>query len=125
MSQEIIMPKLGLTMKSGRITKWLKKVSDHVSKGEIVAEIETDKLSAEVESPADGFITEILAEEGEEMVVAAPIALVGDNCKEIPEKSKTDNRTRITPLRTDILIMLALTVFLLTDYIYYTYYYGY
>ena len=78
MSQEIIMPKLGLTMTNGKITKWLKKEGDRVNAGEPVAEIETDKISAEVESPADGYILKILADEGEDRDIIAPIAIIGE-----------------------------------------------
>jgi pyruvate dehydrogenase E2 component (dihydrolipoamide acetyltransferase) len=78
MSQEIIMPKLGLTMTHGKITRWLKKVGDPVASGEAVVEIETDKISSEVESPVDGFILKILAEEGEERDIIVPICIIGD-----------------------------------------------
>ena len=76
--QEIIMPKLGLTMTQGKITRWLKREGDFVKAGEAVVEIETDKINAEVESPVDGQILKILAQEGEEREITLPIALVGD-----------------------------------------------
>jgi len=107
MAQEIIMPKLGLTMTHGTITKWLKKEGDYVKAGEWVAEIETDKLNSEVESPADGYILKILAQVGEEKDVAVPICLVGDkeelnayqssNAGESSEQTQGD-RISISPL---------------------------
>ncbi|HHW47166.1 MAG TPA: biotin/lipoyl-binding protein, partial [Clostridiaceae bacterium] len=62
MAHEVIMPKLGLAMTYGTITKWYKKVGDFVKAGEVVAEIETDKLSSEVESPVDGYVLKIFAQ---------------------------------------------------------------
>lgn len=78
MAQEIIMPKLGLTMTSGTVTRWLKKEGDRVKAGEAVVEIETDKISAEVESPFDGTILKILAQEGEEREITVPICIIGE-----------------------------------------------
>lgn len=79
MSQELIMPKLGLTMTQGKISRWLKKEGDRVSAGEPVVEIETDKINSEVESPADGYILKILAAEGEERDITVPICIIGEN----------------------------------------------
>lgn len=76
--QYIVMPKLGLTMKSGFIARWIKKEGDWVNAGEPVVEIESDKTTHEVESPVAGYLTKILAEEGEEIVVAATICMVGE-----------------------------------------------
>lgn len=76
MKMEIVMPKLGLTMESGTILKWLKKEGDSVKKGEVIAEIESEKLTGEVESPADGILVKILHEEGDEVPVGEPIALI-------------------------------------------------
>lgn len=78
MSQVIIMPKLGLTMTHGKITRWLKKEGDQVRTGEIVAEIETDKINSEVESPFEGYLIKILAQEGEEKEITAPICIIGE-----------------------------------------------
>ena len=78
MSHTVIMPKLGLTMTSGQITKWLKKEGDPVIKGEPLVVIETDKISNEVECPADGYLLKILAEEGEERNIVEPIGVVGE-----------------------------------------------
>lgn len=92
MSQVIIMPKLGLTMTHGRITRWAKKVGDPVKAGETVVEIETDKINSEVEAPADGFILKILAEEGEEKEITAPICVVGEKGEFAGEITESENK---------------------------------
>ncbi len=76
MRVEVVMPKLGLTMESGTIIKWVKKEGDQVKKGEIIAEIESEKLTGEVESPADGVLVKIIHEEGDEVPIGEPIALI-------------------------------------------------
>jgi pyruvate dehydrogenase E2 component (dihydrolipoamide acetyltransferase) len=61
---EIYMPQLGLTMTEGIVVRWLKSEGDPVTRGEVVLEIETDKVTTEIEAPADGVLGPILAEEG-------------------------------------------------------------
>jgi pyruvate dehydrogenase E2 component (dihydrolipoamide acetyltransferase) len=72
------MPRLGQTMTEGVITRWLRQAGDRVSKGEPVAEIETDKAILELESPADGVVLELLAGEGEAVPVGEAVALVSE-----------------------------------------------
>lgn len=91
MARNIIMPKLGLTMTQGRITRWLKKEGEQIKVGEPVAEIETDKINAEVESTLNGYILKILAQEGEEVAITVPICIVGEN--NTLETSQVDNLT--------------------------------
>lgn len=64
MATEVYMPQLGLTMTEGTVIKWLKMEGDTVTQGEPVVEIETDKVAAEVEAPADGVLGPILVSEG-------------------------------------------------------------
>ncbi len=73
---EITMPKMGFDMQEGTIVKWLKQVGDEVKKGEPVAEIETDKVTIEIESFASGKITKIVAEEGAVVPVGGTIAIL-------------------------------------------------
>jgi pyruvate dehydrogenase E2 component (dihydrolipoamide acetyltransferase) len=63
-SAEIYMPQLGLTMTEGKVVRWLKAAGDPVRKGEPVLEIETDKVTAEIEAPADGLLGPILVRAG-------------------------------------------------------------
>lgn len=76
MRKEIIMPKIGLDMTEGTIVEWKKKVGDRMERGEVIAEIETDKAVTEIEASVDGVLAEIVAEEGEEVEITKTIAWV-------------------------------------------------
>ncbi len=54
MAENVIMPKLGMTMKQGKVTKWHYKEGDRVEAGDVIAEIETDKINYEIEAPISG-----------------------------------------------------------------------
>ncbi len=74
---EILMPALSPTMEEGTLAKWTVKVGDTVSSGDVIAEIETDKATMEVEAVEEGVVGKLLVEEGEEGVkVNAPIAIL-------------------------------------------------
>ena len=74
---EILMPALSPTMEEGTLSKWLVKEGDTVSSGDLLAEIETDKATMEVEAVEEGVIAKILVAGGSEGVkVNAPIALL-------------------------------------------------
>ena len=77
MVETINMPKLGFDMAEGTLVRWVKKVGENVNKGEVLAEIETDKATFEVESPVDGTMLAIFHEAGSEVPVLAPIAVIG------------------------------------------------
>lgn len=82
---EFTMPKMGLTMESGRILQWLKAVGDRVEKGELLVELETDKASLEVESPVAGVVQELVCPEGEEVQVGTLIArIAADGASTVP-----------------------------------------
>ena len=72
--QDVTMPNLGYDMEEGKVVSWLKKVGDHVDRGEVLAEIETDKTTVEMEAMATGTLAEIVAEEGSTVAVGAVIA---------------------------------------------------
>ena len=76
MPEEIIMPKLGMTMESGIITKWYKKKGESVEEGVPVVEIMTDKANMDVEAQVSGILVKILAKEGEEIPVGEPIGII-------------------------------------------------
>ena len=78
MANFINMPRLGLTMTEGVITKWVKGVGDYVEKGEIIAEIESDKSVVPFESPESGTILKLLAEETDTLDIYEPIAIIGE-----------------------------------------------
>lgn len=75
---EITMPRLSDTMEEGVIASWLKQVGDPVARGEVIAEIETDKALMELEAYDDGVLEQILADAGARVPIGEPIALVGD-----------------------------------------------
>jgi len=78
MAINILMPALSPTMEEGKLAKWLKREGDSVKPGDVIAEIETDKATMEVEAVDEGTLTRILVPEGTENVkVNAPIAIIG------------------------------------------------
>ncbi len=78
MPTEILMPALSPTMTEGKLAKWLKRPGDEVKSGDVIAEIETDKATMEVEAVDEGKLLKILVEEGTEAVpVNTPIATLG------------------------------------------------
>jgi pyruvate dehydrogenase E1 component beta subunit len=85
---QILMPALSPTMEEGKLSKWLVKVGDSVKSGDVLAEIETDKATMEVESVDEGVVKELLVAEGTEGVkVNTPIALVlaeGETAEAVP-----------------------------------------
>jgi pyruvate dehydrogenase E1 component beta subunit len=79
MSTQVLMPALSPTMTEGKLAKWLKKVGDDVRSGDVIAEIETDKATMEVEAVDEGILSRILVEEGTDGVaVNTPIAVLGE-----------------------------------------------
>ena len=86
MSVDILMPALSPTMEEGTLSKWLVKEGDKVQSGDLIAEIETDKATMEVEAIEDGIIGKILVSEGKESIkVNSPIAILlseGENLSE-------------------------------------------
>jgi 2-oxoglutarate dehydrogenase E2 component (dihydrolipoamide succinyltransferase) len=74
---DVVMPQMGESIAEGTVSKWLKKVGDQVERDEPLLEISTDKVDAEIPSPAGGVLTEILAQEGETVAVNAVVARIG------------------------------------------------
>ena len=77
MAAFIIMPKLGMTMETGVLTKWLKKEGDKVEKGEPLFELETDKLNTVVEATESGVLRKILVPEGTEVAILKEVGVIG------------------------------------------------
>jgi pyruvate dehydrogenase E2 component (dihydrolipoamide acetyltransferase) len=77
MAETINMPKLGFDMAEGLLVRWVKQVGETINKGDVLAEIETDKATVEVESPASGVVLQFIVEQGDVVPVNAPIAVVG------------------------------------------------
>src|SRR5579864_818555 len=70
------MPALGMAQETGKLVRWIKNEGDAVAKGEPLMEIETDKVTVEIEAPADGFLGGISAVEGEDVPVGRAVAYV-------------------------------------------------
>jgi pyruvate dehydrogenase E2 component (dihydrolipoamide acetyltransferase) len=83
MAETIIMPKLGFDMAEGTLLRWVKTEGETINKGEVLAEIETDKATIEVEASYSGVIRKLVAPEGSVVPVGAPIAIVGEADEEI------------------------------------------
>ena len=77
MATEVKLPRLGQGMESGTIVKWLKSEGDPVEKGEALYELDTDKVTQEVEAEASGVLLQIAVSEGE-VEVGKTIGLIGD-----------------------------------------------
>ena len=77
MATEVVMPQMGESIAEGTIVRWIKKVGDSVERDEPLFEISTDKVDAEIPSPAAGVVTEIRAKEGETVPVDTVVAVIG------------------------------------------------
>ena len=75
---EVTMPRLSDTMSEGAVGRWLKKPGDAVADGEIIAEIETDKATMELQAFESGTLQKILAPEGQTVPIGQTIAIIGD-----------------------------------------------
>ena len=83
---EVIMPKMGDAMEEGTLLKWLKSEGDDVSEGDAIAEIETDKVTLELEAEDSGTLAQLIASEGEEIPVGGAIAFIAGEGEEVPER---------------------------------------
>ena len=99
MSTDVLMPALSPTMEEGTLAKWHVKVGDKVSSGDVIAEIETDKATMEVEAVDEGVVEEILVPEGtEEVKVNTPIArLKGEGASTAPTPATSPQAAEPTP----------------------------
>jgi len=78
MATQVIMPKLSPTMEEGQLSRWLKKEGDKVSMGEPLVEINTDKLTLEMQAPGNGVLHKIFIKEGESAPLGQMIAIIGE-----------------------------------------------
>src|SRR5919204_3951275 len=77
MATPVVMPQMGESIAEGTIVRWIKKVGDTVDRDEPLFEISTDKVDAEIPSPAAGVVAEIRAKEGETVPVNRVVAVIG------------------------------------------------
>lgn len=85
MAFEVILPKLDEAMTCGTITKWHKRAGDVVDKGDVIVELETEKVNFEVEADAAGVLSELLADEGDEVTVGTAIVYILKPGEKMPE----------------------------------------
>ena len=85
MTKTIIMPKYGLQQDNGTVIEWRVKEGDHVNKGDILLDLETDKALFEYESPESGYVRKLVAQNGDEVPVLSVIALITDEADEAIE----------------------------------------
>ncbi len=96
MATEVLMPALSPTMTEGKIARWLKSEGEPVRAGDVLAEIETDKATMEVEAIDEGVLAQIVIPEGTEHVpVNTPIAVISGNGEELGDRA----RTALTPIK--------------------------
>jgi pyruvate dehydrogenase E2 component (dihydrolipoamide acetyltransferase) len=91
MPAEVIMPALGMAQETGKVVRWLKEDGAQVTKGEPLLEVETDKVTVEIEAPADGTLAGLAVPEGDEVPVGSVIALVlaeGEQLAELPDPAQ-------------------------------------
>lgn len=102
MAEIIEMPKLSDTMSIGTVVQWLKKEGDAVSSGDMIAEIETDKATMEMEVFSDGILLKQYAKAGDQVTVGDPICAIGKKGEAIPEvggKSSTPATAKAEPAK--------------------------
>jgi pyruvate dehydrogenase E2 component (dihydrolipoyllysine-residue acetyltransferase) len=78
MPTNVIMPALEMAQENGKVIRWLKRAGDTVAKGEPIVEIETDKITVEIEAPASGVLGNVTAAEGDVVPVGQTIAVIGE-----------------------------------------------
>ncbi|MFW6116449.1 MAG: dihydrolipoamide acetyltransferase family protein [bacterium] len=94
MATPIIMPKLELAQETAKVIQWLKQEGERIEKGEPVLEIETDKVTVEVEAPVSGILAGIQVEPGQVVPVTEVIAYLLEPGEEPPEKAEAQTETR-------------------------------
>jgi pyruvate dehydrogenase E2 component (dihydrolipoamide acetyltransferase) len=92
MAETISMPKLGFDMAEGLLVRWVKQVGETINKGDVLAEIETDKATVEVESSASGVVLQLIVDQGTMVPVNAPIAIVGAAGEVVSAPSKVEGQ---------------------------------
>lgn len=92
---EVTMPRLSDTMEEGTIARWLKKTGDEVKKGDVLAEIETDKATMDLEAYEAGTLQQILVQEGETVPIGQAVALIGTGAAVQPAAEPAPATARI------------------------------
>src|SRR6185503_8268672 len=99
MTTTLNVPELGESITSAFIAKWLKQVGEPVAKGESMVELDSDKASLEVPSPAAGVVEELLVKEGDEVAIGAAIARIGEGTGAVASGNGKSADTEAAPGR--------------------------
>ena len=102
MAKIIVMPKLGLTMEEGTISRWIKKDGENIEAGEALLEVSTDKLVNEIESSESGVVRKILFPEGENVKCLEPIAIIAALDEDISNLLKETGTTGETEVEKEV-----------------------
>src|SRR5690606_3409047 len=92
MATDVLMPQLSPTMTEGRLSNWLKKEGDKVSVGMIIAEVETDKATMEVEAIEDGVLAKLFVKPGSDIAVGTPIAVITEEGEKLAADYKPTSK---------------------------------
>jgi pyruvate dehydrogenase E2 component (dihydrolipoamide acetyltransferase) len=95
MATDVSLPRLGQGMEAGTIVRWLKSEGDQVEKGEPLYELDTDKVTQEVEAEASGVLLKILAGEGEEIEVGKRIAVIGEQGEDVSAEAEAEAEVEV------------------------------
>src|SRR5205823_879507 len=97
MPVEVIMPMLGMAQETGKVVRWLKAEGEAVAKAEPLMEIETDKVTVEIEAPAAGTLAGVTASVGEDVPVGRVIAYVLGDGEQLPEQDARSEPPVVAP----------------------------
>ena len=89
MATEVKLPRLGQGMESGTVVRWLKQEGERVEKGEPLYELDTEKVTQEVEAEASGVLLKIAVQEGE-VPVGQTVAVIGEEGEDVPQAEQTE-----------------------------------
>src|SRR5580765_680626 len=93
MATDVVMPQMGESIAEGTIVRWIKKVGEKVDRDEPLFEISTDKVDAEIPSPAAGVVSEIRVKEGETVPVNSVVAVIGSSATATADKTAGEATT--------------------------------
>ncbi len=97
MAIEVKLPQLGRTMEEGTIVSCVVNIGDKVNKGDLLFEIEADKATLEMKSPAEGFVKHIVAQPGQTLLIGELILILGDETEKVPAPDKKTEATAAAP----------------------------
>src|SRR5215213_1920827 len=92
----VIMPKMGDAMEEGTLLRWLKQVGDEIAVGDPLAEIETDKVSLEIEATEAGVLSKTYVDEGATVPIGTPIAAIGEESADVAAPARPEDATQET-----------------------------